>query len=159
MTLQFFDCVYVWYHAASRPDILAMIQTRNFLPSLSSVYHNSCHGHFCCLSCSLISRLQLHRSLVPHSLDIQSNTHYRLGKNLPGSGNRSRCSRFALSVHVAAVMATTMPDMIAVLAFQFAGWLYQPPAGDQTCFGYLGTQSVTFTSTGFRTRLTALSTW
>lgn len=25
----------------------------------------------------------------------------------------------------------------AVFAFQFAGWEYQPPAGDQTCLGYL----------------------
>lgn len=26
---------------------------------------------------------------------------------------------------------------MAVLAFQLAGWAYQPPAGDQTCLGYL----------------------
>lgn len=32
--------------------------------------------------------------------------------------------------------------MTAVLAFQFAGWAYQPPAGDQTCFGYLGGEAV-----------------
>jgi len=25
----------------------------------------------------------------------------------------------------------------AVFAFQFFGWEYQPPAGDQTCLGYL----------------------
>ena len=29
-----------------------------------------------------------------------------------------------------------MTNMTAVLAFQFLGWPYQPPAGDQTCFGY-----------------------
>jgi hypothetical protein len=27
--------------------------------------------------------------------------------------------------------------MIAVFAFQFEGCEYQPPAGDQTCLGYL----------------------
>lgn len=27
--------------------------------------------------------------------------------------------------------------MTAVLPFQFEGWEYQPPAGDQTCLGYL----------------------
>lgn len=27
--------------------------------------------------------------------------------------------------------------MTAVLAFQFEGWVYQPPAGDQMCLGYL----------------------
>lgn len=26
---------------------------------------------------------------------------------------------------------------MAVLAFQLAGWAYQPPAGDQTSLGYL----------------------
>ncbi len=26
---------------------------------------------------------------------------------------------------------------MAVLRFQLAGWAYQPPAGDQTCLGYL----------------------
>lgn len=30
----------------------------------------------------------------------------------------------------------TAPAMM-VLPFQFAGWAYQPPAGDQTCLGYL----------------------
>ncbi|KAF2154156.1 hypothetical protein K461DRAFT_223194, partial [Myriangium duriaei CBS 260.36] len=43
----------------------------------------------------------------------------------------------ALVVHTAAVIAKIVPNMMAVLAFQLAGWLYQPPAGDQTCLGYL----------------------
>jgi hypothetical protein len=30
----------------------------------------------------------------------------------------------------------------AVLRFQLAGWAYQPPAGDQTCLGYLGTRGL-----------------
>lgn len=40
--------------------------------------------------------------------------------------------------------------MITVLAFQLAGWAYQPPAGDQTSLGYLrsrnGQQSITLES-------------
>lgn len=27
--------------------------------------------------------------------------------------------------------------MTAVFCFQLAGWAYHPPAGDQTCLGYL----------------------
>jgi len=33
----------------------------------------------------------------------------------------------------------TIPNT-AVLAFQFEGCEYQPPAGDQTCLGYLARQ-------------------
>jgi hypothetical protein len=29
------------------------------------------------------------------------------------------------------------PPAMAVFIRQFLGWPYQPPAGDQTCFGYL----------------------
>lgn len=35
------------------------------------------------------------------------------------------------------VMPTTTPPMTAVFPFQFFGCEYQPPAGDQTCLGYL----------------------
>lgn len=36
-----------------------------------------------------------------------------------------------------AVIPTITTAMTAVFAFQFAGWVYHPPAGDQTCLGYL----------------------
>jgi hypothetical protein len=65
-------------------------------------------------------------------------SYYRLGKNLSGSGIFSRCIMFASSFQAAATIKAQQPKAIAVLAFQFAGWAYQPPAGDQTCFGYLG---------------------
>lgn len=64
-------------------------------------------------------------------------THYRLGKNLPFSGNLSRYSLSALTFHIIAVMPSTTAPMIAVFAFQFEGCVYQPPDGDQTCLGYL----------------------
>lgn len=77
-------------------------------------------------------------------------TDYRLGKNLPGSGMRSRCSRSALRLKAAAVIPITKAPMITVLAFQLAGWAYQPPAGDQTSLGYLRSrncqQSITLES-------------
>ena len=37
---------------------------------------------------------------------------------------------------IAEIPMTTNP-ITAVFAFQFAGWPYHPPAGDQTCLGYL----------------------
>ncbi|KAF2401984.1 ribonuclease III, partial [Trichodelitschia bisporula] len=53
-------------------------------------------------------------------------------------------SRLALNDHVAAAMQIKTPPMTAVLAFQLDGWEYQPPAGDQMCFGYLwGAQVLT----------------
>jgi hypothetical protein len=64
-------------------------------------------------------------------------SYYRLGKNLPCSGILSRYSRFALVIQAIPTMLPRTMPMTAVLAFQLAGWAYQPPAGDQTCFGYL----------------------
>lgn len=46
-------------------------------------------------------------------------------------------SNCALNVHAIAVMPPTTPSMIAVFVLQLSGWPYQPPAGDQTCLGYL----------------------
>lgn len=40
-------------------------------------------------------------------------------------------------VKASAAMPNTHAPAMAVLAFQLAGWAYQPPAGDQTCLGYL----------------------
>jgi hypothetical protein len=46
-----------------------------------------------------------------------------------------RYSRSALIFHTMAVMPKMMTPKTAVLAFQLAGCVYQPPAGDQTCLG------------------------
>jgi hypothetical protein len=46
-----------------------------------------------------------------------------------------RNSRSELIFHATAVKASATNDMMAVLVRQLAGWPYQPPAGDQTCFG------------------------
>lgn len=64
-------------------------------------------------------------------------TYYRLGKNRPGSGYLVRSSNWALTDQTRAVIPKMTAPNTAVFAFQFAGWAYQPPAGDQTCFGYL----------------------
>lgn len=48
-------------------------------------------------------------------------TDYRLGKNRPGSGILSRCSRSALMLKATAVTPITKAPMIAVLNFQLAG--------------------------------------
>jgi hypothetical protein len=53
------------------------------------------------------------------------------------SGILYLCSLSALTLHAIAVIPTTTPSMIAVFARQFLGCAYQPPAGDQTCLGYL----------------------
>jgi hypothetical protein len=63
-------------------------------------------------------------------------THYRLGKNLPGSGNLYRCSLSADTLQARKVTAAMTPPMIKVFPFQLCGCPYQPPAGDQTCLGY-----------------------
>lgn len=68
---------------------------------------------------------------------VEAKTDYRLGKNRPGSGILSRCSRSALMPKATAAMPITTAPMMAVLALQLAGWAYQPPAGDQTSLGYL----------------------
>lgn len=49
-----------------------------------------------------------------------------------------RVSLSALTLQAIATTPTTTDAMTAVLAFQFAGCAYQPPAGDQMCLGYLG---------------------
>lgn len=66
-------------------------------------------------------------------------TYYRLGKNRPGSGILCLTSRSALSLKVRAAMPIMTPMKAAVFTFQFEGWAYQPPEGDQTCLGYLKT--------------------
>lgn len=110
---------------------------------------------FFAFSCAIICLLQLHIvSLISQlnpiqaprnnrihqtqrSSDSQEYTYYRLGKNRPSSGNFVRYSRSALSFHIRPVSPTMTAPMTAVFAFQFAGLEYQPPAGDQTCLGYL----------------------
>jgi hypothetical protein len=64
-------------------------------------------------------------------------TYYLLGKNRPGSGRLYRTSLSALIFHVMAVMNNIPRPAMMVFCLQFAGWQYQPPEGDQTCFGYL----------------------
>lgn len=70
---------------------------------------------------------------------ITGRTYYRLGKNRPGSGIRGLSSNSALIFHVIVQIPSITSDTIAVFIFQFAGCAYQPPAGDQTCLGYLST--------------------
>lgn len=41
--------------------------------------------------------------------------------------------------HAIAVIPKITTPITAVFAFQLAGCAYHPPAGDQTCLGYLGT--------------------
>lgn len=76
-----------------------------------------------------------------HPPSLRLHTHYRLGKNLPGSGIFSRLSRSALRLQVTAITPTMAAPITAVLAFQLAGRAYQPPAGDQTSLGYLPSSS------------------
>jgi hypothetical protein len=64
-------------------------------------------------------------------------TYYRLGKKRPCSGILSRYSRLALTIQTMPTMLLRTRPMTAVLPFQLLGWAYQPPAGDQTCLGYL----------------------
>jgi hypothetical protein len=64
-------------------------------------------------------------------------SYYRLGKNRPCSGILSRYSSLALTVQAIPTMLASTRPTTAVLPFQLAGWAYQPPAGDQTCLGYL----------------------
>lgn len=75
----------------------------------------------------------------PHPPDKHPRrTYYRDGKKRPSSGNFVRVSLSALSFHINPVSPTITMPKTAVFAFQFAGREYQPPAGDQTCLGYLG---------------------
>lgn len=98
----------------------------------------------CAASCSLICLLQLwnDRKTLVLKLKMSSRkretiAYYRLGKNLSGPGILGLCSNSALIIHVHPTIPTMMAPIIAVFAFQFAGWAYQPPAGDHTCLGYL----------------------
>jgi hypothetical protein len=90
-------------------------------------------------SCSTICLLQLPNTIstILNSKSYLRNTYYRLGKNRPSSGILVLTSRSALSLHIIAVIPKMTTPITAVFAFQFAGCEYQPPAGDQTCFGYL----------------------
>jgi hypothetical protein len=94
-------------------------------------------------SCSLICLLQLrYRQFSSGGGAARLGSYYRLGKNRPGSGILSRYSWSAENFQTIATTMTIPAPAMAVLAFQFAGWQYQPPAGDQTCFGYLGSQQL-----------------
>lgn len=62
-------------------------------------------------------------------------TYCLLGKYEPGSGILWRYSSSPLILNVRQVMPKMMTPKMAVLAFQFFGCAYQPPAGDQTCLG------------------------
>ena len=44
----------------------------------------------------------------------------------------------ALTCHTTAEIPNMHRPAMMVLNLQLAGDAYQPPAGDQTCFGYLG---------------------
>lgn len=68
---------------------------------------------------------------------LLTETYYLLGKNRPGSGILLRYSSSPSIFHTIAVMPITARPAMAVLRFQLAGCAYQPPEGDQTCFGYL----------------------
>ena len=82
-------------------------------------------------------QLQLVVSNMSRIICGEGKAYYRLGKNRPGSGNFVRTSLSALTLHAMAVIPTMTAPIIAVFAFQFAGWEYHPPAGDHMCFGYL----------------------
>lgn len=69
-------------------------------------------------------------------------TYYLLGKNRPSFGKAVLNSLSALNFHALAVIPNITATMIAVFAFQLLGWEYQPPAGDQTCLGYLPGEKV-----------------
>lgn len=91
----------------------------------------------------MICLLQLHEEtllemLLNTRLVAAGYTYYRLGKNRPSSGNLVLVSRSALSFHINPVRPMMTAPITAVFAFQFDGCEYQPPAGDQTCLGYLG---------------------
>lgn len=62
-------------------------------------------------------------------------TYYRLGYHSPGRGLCAQVSLSALNFQVTATMAAMTAPAMIVLPFQLAGWVYQPPAGDQTCLG------------------------
>jgi len=103
----------------------------------------------------MICRLQLWRFVSSDSISCYVCPYFRDGKNRPGSGNFVRCSLCqrlafrlgrvctfhlylsALTKKAAPTTATPTSAATAVLAFQFTGCEYQPPAGDQTCLGYL----------------------
>lgn len=85
---------------------------------------------------SLVSMLAC--SASPRDVSSDGETYFRLGYQPPGSGLRANSSRSALNFHVTATMAAMTAPATIVLPFQLAGCAYQPPAGDQTCLGYLG---------------------
>lgn len=74
-------------------------------------------------------------SFIANIPPLSSQSLHVLGRHT--SGILYLCSLSALTLHAIAVIPTTTPSMMAVFARQFLGWAYQPPAGDQTCLGYL----------------------
>ena len=64
-------------------------------------------------------------------------TYYRLGCHSQDSGLRAQVSRSALNFQVTATIPNMTAPAMSVFPLQFAGWAYQPPAGDHTCLGYL----------------------
>lgn len=105
------------------------------------------HSLLIILSCSFLRGL---RPLILYDLPTPTNecqrqspedsarvTNYLLGKNLPFSGIRVLSSSSALMLQTTAVIPNMMTVKTAVLDFQFLGCAYHPPAGDQTCLGYL----------------------
>ena len=73
-------------------------------------------------------------TLVCH-LAKREQAHCRDGQKSSGPGILGLSSSSALILNDNPMNPMITTDMIAVLAFQFAGCPYQPPAGDQTCFG------------------------
>lgn len=82
----------------------------------------------------LLALFNLLRRIFGWRLSV-SKTYYLLGKKRPGSGKLFRCSLSALTLNATKQMPAMAPSMTAVFAFQFLGCEYQPPAGDQMCFG------------------------
>lgn len=62
-------------------------------------------------------------------------TYNLLGYHRSGSARLYRTSRSALMFQIIDVMPSMQMAATTVFCLQFAGWQYQPPAGDQTCLG------------------------
>lgn len=110
--------------------------------------------------CNCFDQLYPRQLLISRVFVACISTYFRLGYQPPGSGLRAHVSRSALNFHVMATMAVMTAPAMMVLPFQLAGWAYQPPAGDQTCLGYLraakGRQNRPITSGGFYSRSLAI---
>lgn len=119
-------------HATSWANIQALNPQSSCPPRFPFVFARV-RGSVCSSCTQLASILRAHSS--------SWYAYYRLGKNRPCSGILSRYSRLALAMKATPTIPVRTRPMTAVLPFQLAGCAYQPPAGDQTCFGYL-TRSV-----------------